>query len=139
MIAEALHNLIVNDSLAASLATWEFAGGVPTPAVFTLDTGAPPAGSGRPAIVIEERGGEPWGTRGHTGADVRARVHVFGERTGASVRGLAWQVKELIDRARPALTGYDIIQLIAEPPAREADAAGFPGYRIDVRLLALKQ
>jgi len=144
MLVESLRDVIVNDAAASALlATYEFSSGAPEPAVFTTER--IPEGVGRPAVWIGNAGGTHWGTRAREGMDARLQVRLLGHRDWQmhDLRAAATALWEAVNRADiDAYTsgrGYEGVLCLADPPQDVVDDAGFPGFVIIVRVVALKR
>jgi hypothetical protein len=145
MIADSLRDLILTDAgVTDALATWEFSTGTPSPAVFTTEI--IPEDCEHPAVIVNEFGGVPVGTRSQAGAETLARIRVYGDKDGSPghlpvIREVAWNIWKLVNRAdlNPYTEGrgYNAVLCSADPPRLMADPDGFPGFEISVRVQVL--
>jgi hypothetical protein len=133
MIAPLIYKAIIgNAQIANELAQYASA-----PAVFTQ---RPPGEIACPFIVINERGGPDFGTRGDKGGTAQLDVQVFDDKqlSAKEVRLLARRIRALLHRndLEPWATeaGLEVISCIANLPANTNDDLGFPGYTIPVQV-----
>ena len=143
MFAECVRDMIVNDAAAiANLATYEFTTGSPEPAVFTNDR--VPSDGQRPAVEVEESGGDHWGTRNRPGLDAVVQVRVMGDKdfSQKALREIAIAVYDALHRGDIDTysdgRGYEGIYCFAEPPSFIEDEDEFPGYLIALSIKVLK-
>lgn len=139
MVAEALRDLLAaTASVTTGLATYDFGGASPEPAIFTVDP--IPHDASLPAVVITEVGGGRWGTRTKKGADVNCDVRVWGDkdRSRAALRDLAWTIWGALERADLSISGYSEAGCRADAPQELTDPDGFPGFLIPVAVRILQ-
>lgn len=139
LLVKAMRDLLLADSeVTGALATYDFGGASEQAAIF--DSQPIPVDAELPAVSIEIADGSPWGTRGFRGAECWIDVQIWGEKTAsrAALRAAAWDIWRCLDRAEPALTGYQEVGLIARPPRVSPDPDGFPGYLIEARIRILE-
>ena len=135
MIAGAIYTLLNAESTITDL-LGKFEN---QPAIFTFDQGVAPSDATVPHISIMEVGGGEFGTRGSQGAEVLIQIDIWGSNElRESIRSLAWRVKEVVDRGCITPVGYTSLMLVADPPQRNDDRDGFPGYRVIARTKVLK-
>jgi len=143
VISDVLRDILNSDSMVTDdLATFEFATGLPEPAIFTTER--VPDTADYPVIIIDELPGANWGTRGQTGGECFCRVRVYGNRNWnmARLRATAWKVKRSLDRhsldAHLEEFGYVGALCIADPPGRLNDPDDYPGFVLNVRVKVLR-
>ena len=141
MIPEAIHALLVADAaVTTGLASYDFGGGSPAPAVFTMESGVP-EDAAYPCIFIQQVGADSFGCRGNRGGDVTVDVTLYGPRDRAlenSLEELATAVWRCLDRATLCLSGFSPWGCTAMLPGKSQDDAGFPAYRVPVRARVLE-
>jgi hypothetical protein len=133
MIAPLIYKTLIAESeIADELAVYAGA-----PAVFTQK---PPGEIACPFVVINERGGPDFGTRGDKGGTAGLDVQVFDDKelSAKNVRSLARKIRALLHRndLEPAATeaGLEIVYCIANMPLNTNDDLGFPGYTIPLQV-----
>jgi hypothetical protein len=139
MIKKAFRDLIVaNAAITAQLATHEFTTGTAAPAVFT--SRVIPRDVERPAVIITQFSGVPWGCRDSRGSDTLIDVDVWGNKkqSDKALGDLAHDVWRLLDRATLTISGYTGVLCMADSPWQREDEDEFPGYLIRCRVLILE-
>lgn len=141
MIPEAIHALLVADAaVTGALAVYDFGGALPGPAVFTMENGVP-EDAAYPCIFIQQVGADTFGCRENRGGDVQLDVTIYGPRDRAlenSLESLARAVWSCLDRGTVCLSGFSPWGCSAGFPGKSQDDAGFPAYRVPVRVRVLE-
>ena len=110
-------------------------------AIFTVEPA--PEDSPQPLVVIVQTGGI-LGTgrdRGHKGGELAIDVKLWGNKGDSEkgIRNLADTLWLTLDRADLAITGFEFVYCLAEPPQRLLDPNGFPGFLIPCRVMVRKE
>lgn len=142
MIVKQIRDLLVGSAgITGALTTYEFAPGVATPAVFTVDP--IPKDADLPAIIITQPSGVDWGTLDKRGAEVDIDVRCYADkdpgRSSLALRQLAWNIWELLGLATFTMPGYGQWGCFCTtPPTALVDPDGFPGYLIPLMVRILE-
>ena len=139
MIKKAIWTVLDNDSdITDELATYDYADGTWTPAIFT--SRKIPEDAHYPAIHITQVSGVQWGVRDSRGGDVLIDVDIYDdkEQSDEALNDLAHAVWRRLDRASLTVEGYTPILCQADPPMQKEDRDGYPGYLVRCRVLVLE-
>ena len=133
----AVRQLVLASPVAAGLGAHAFAAGAPSPAVFT---GPPPADAPHPLVHIGQAGGTAFDAAGFVGVHARLAVRLYGNRDspGGPLARMAEDLWSALHQAEiePYLEGtpWGAWGVWADYPVPDADADGFPGYAVQVRV-----
>ena len=95
-----------------------------------------------PAILINQPTSGTWGTKGDKGGEIGIDVMVYDDKdqSDLAIHDIAVAIWELLDRSSPdaSADGYSIVGPWATPPVQIVDPDGYPGYRVSLRMLVLR-
>ena len=138
-VKAALHKLLTaTTAITSNLATYSFGTGAAKPAIFTSRIF--PENCKYPAIRINQVASLWAGWRGLSAGDIFLDVSLFGNKTHSdkALNELADTIRATIDRSNLQISGFTSAVVLADPPIESADEAGFIGYIVRCRILAVE-
>lgn len=138
MIVGEIQSLLWGDgTIRNRFATYDFGDTVEKPAIFLTEI---PDDCHNPCLQIMQSGGGRFTDRGHRGWEVDIDILLRGDKlyTDKGLHDLAWDIVLALDRQHLTIDGWDEMGIECQAPQYSFDSDGFPQYRIDVMVRAMR-